>query len=314
VRRYRIVTPLRREVRVVALLTDALGKPIEGKVDWVTIAGVHRTFDGSEDRPEFLADRRGLVDVPGVPFLRGETLDLDASGADPATGGVLAGSARILLSDHPADRVLATIVLEPVETFEFPEGHGGFGCGGSGCDSVSLDSVGALDVLVLRRDGTPAASAEVHVWPKACRQTNAFGRVVIEEVPVGKRRVALRQPGLVPTATTVEVEADRTTYVVLREPEGSEVEVTVVDDEGRPLPFATVEVEQPSDVEWLDLDDAGTQRFDAYTDHVGRRTFAHLEPGKVEFSAAWASRKGTLEAELSDRSSERVRIVVHRPK
>ena len=99
--------------------------------------------------------------------------------------------------------------------------------------------------------------------------------------------------------------AGETTDVVLREPVGARLDVTVVDDEGRPRPFARLRLDRA----WFDVRDDG-QRIDTFTDLDGRRSIARVEPGEARVSAEWCGRHGSATVTLRDEGRASVRIVV----
>jgi hypothetical protein len=97
--------------------------------------------------------------------------------------------------------------------------------------------------------------------------------------------------------TVVEGEEAR---VEMREPEGGEIEAIVVDEGGRPMPFATVRLAQPSGVPWADVGEDGVQRVDAYADARGRRTFSRVEPGAVRLDVRYGSRSAVVPVVVED--------------
>ncbi len=67
------------------------------------------------------------------------------------------------------------------------------------------------------------------------------------------------------------------------------VRLRVVDAEGNPMPYAKVEVQQPSVLAWSDVVD-GVQRISPFTDHRGRRTLYNLETGNVLIKVSLGTR------------------------
>jgi hypothetical protein len=162
---------------------------------------------------------------------------------------------------------------------------------------------------VLRRNGKPAAGARVvlrygiKVSDNAARVERAFvradahGIARFRGVPDNRVSLLLAEPGLVRTPLhDVAVGGDEP--VVLREGDGGALAVRVVDEQGRPRPFARVRAETfdtdhvrgPIDC-WADEAET-VQRVDPFTDETGRRVFPHVTTGKVRVEAWWLDRVG----------------------
>jgi hypothetical protein len=114
---------------------------------------------------------------------------------------------------------------------------------------------------------------------------------------------------MVPIEYVGVVVAGEVRSATLTEPNGATIEVDVVDAEGVARPFATAKVVQPTRLPWVDLE-GGVQRLDRYVDELGRRTFRHVEPGRVRLEASWARRKVETTVDVRDGETRRVRIVV----
>ena len=105
------------------------------------------------------------------------------------------------------------------------------------------------------------------------------------------------------------VVAHETADVDVAEAAGGAVDVLVVDADGDPLPFAQVEVTQPSRVPWVELED-GVQRLDGYVDGRGRRVFRGVEPGHVELSVRFGSRRERAAVEVDEGGVVRVQVTL----
>jgi hypothetical protein len=231
--------------------------------------------------------------LSGVPFMPGEWIRVWA--AQPGARRRLA-SAAVRIPPDPRARLEVSVTMPMegghVETdndMPFEESFGE-----EWESTLDPRTLGTLSVVALRRDGAPAAGASVRLEMLRDMQADAAGRVRFEGVPAGAYTLILREPGLVPTRLDAIVVAQETRDVVLREGEGGAIRVSVVDEEGRGLPFATIELFQPSGVRFVDLED-GVQRLDMFTDQDGRRRFGHVEASTVRVSASWGSRRvGTM--------------------
>ena len=97
--------------------------------------------------------------------------------------------------------------------------------------------------------------------------------------------------------------------VEVREPLGGALDVLVVTEDGRPVPHARLDVDQPSGEPWIDLE-GGVQRIDDFTDEAGRRSLRRVEPGAVVVHASWCLKSGMALVKVKDGKKTPVRIVV----
>jgi hypothetical protein len=308
--------------------------PLRREAD-LRVAASTRGEPGPAVAATFVADLRGAfhedakaeggtaawVSLHGVPFFRGGRLSVDATGVDAATGERWIGSWKGTLpaSPHEALRVLVPLVVAS------PLAEGTRRCGGcGGCSCLwSHSSCGrsVLDVRVLRRGGSPAAWARVDVVVAAPKEKgdlgdvrhlrlDAEGRGRVTKLPAQTVVVRLREPGLVPVSAGVAVGDDVPASVTLREPDGGSVEVVVVGADGLPLPFAELEAHEACGLEWQDVADDGVARMDAFTDHLGRRVLARVEPGDLRVKATWAGLEAQGTASVSDGARSVLRLVL----
>jgi hypothetical protein len=171
-------------------------------------------------------------------------------------------------------------------------------------------------VTVLRRNGQPAVRAQVVCERGGIRKTlraDTEGRVRFADLGPGEHRLTVRSAGLLPMAGTATVGETGDVEVELREGEGGTLEVAVVDEEHRPLPFAALAVKTPSGLPWVDMVADDVQRLDPYTGATGARRLTHLEPGTVEVTATWGSRKETAKVLVEEGQTTGVLIVLPRP-
>jgi hypothetical protein len=276
------VYPLRRELDVTVTVSEP-----DARIGPAMVCGRYVA------EPVATREGAGRFRLSGVPFMPGEWIRVWA--AQPGARRRLA-SAAVRIPPDPRARLEVSVTMPMegghVETdndMPFEESFGE-----EWESTLDPRTLGTLSVVALRRDGAPAAGASVRLEMLRDMQADAAGRVRFEGVPAGAYTLILREPGLVPTRLDAIVVAQETRDVVLREGEGGAIRVSVVDEEGRGLPFATIELFQPSGVRFVDLED-GVQRLDMFTDQDGRRRFGHVEAGTVRVSASWGSRRvGTM--------------------
>ena len=165
---------------------------------------------------------------------------------------------------------------------------------------ITDDRTGAVRLKAIGWDGAPIRGVDV-----GGATTDRAGEVVLRDQPIGQRGFGLAAPGHFPASASATVSVGRETEVVLREPVGARLEVTVTDEEGRPRPSAHVEISGALVFDVVD----GVQRVDTFTDPLGRRSFARVQPGEWKVTARWGSRRGSEHVVLRDGERTSVRIV-----
>ena len=319
------VAPLRDEVRVLAQFPPEV-LPFREE-QWNLEARV-----GGQPLPSLRLEARGdgLVEVHGFPHMVGDTVALGGTLGDAWT---VQGSA--VMGPDPRAPVVVRMTCEPKQeetplTFTLVEGsfriaysRVGFELAGgvervwlrgavlaSDGTTLVLADDGAepapdLRVLVRLPNGRPATGAVVRgPWGEV--RTDAEGRAIVPRAHAGA--MATVGGAGAPTRVTLQP-ASGSNEIEVRATSGGEVELLVVDELDRPLPYATFAVTQPSGFPWADLD-GDVQRIDPYTDARGRRTLRALEPGRVKILASFGSRSAEAEVEVEAGESQRVRIVL----
>lgn len=71
----------------------------------------------------------------------------------------------------------------------------------------------------------------------------------------------------------------------------AQIEVAVRDADGRPAPFASLELDTIDPDAYADLDADGIVRLDSYTDRLGRRTFQRVPAGPLRVLARHRGRR-----------------------
>ncbi|MDJ0973261.1 MAG: hypothetical protein QNJ98_02215 [Planctomycetota bacterium] len=173
------------------------------------------------------------------------------------------------------------------------------------------ETQGKVKLLVRRPDGTPAAGAWAQVGVKGATLSDR-GTALVDRLHPGSYAVRVMGAGAT-FADKVVVVAGETTTLELNAPVGGEVDVEVVDEEGRGLPFAKVYLKQESTLAHADVT-GDVQRIDPYTDHLGRRTLHGVERGEVEVTAVYGARKASVKVQVRDKESTLARIVLAVPK
>jgi hypothetical protein len=303
------VYPLHREARVLVTAQLPSDAPADSPAR-VTASSFTTAADWVRVEPAGV----GAWRVRGLPYFRGEPLCAGVAIQDVASGRGWGGNGTAAMARFPDQEAVVHVLFAPSEPPATGGGAGGSFRGRLAGSKRSDAGTASLEVHGLRRDGRPAAGARVRVVAADGTvrrlELDAEGRGRVEQLVAGRQVARLAEPGLVPGAAEVTLAEGQHAAVTVREPVGGQLEVTVVDREGLPAPFARVTIEQPSGAAWADLDADGVQRLDPYVDHLGRRSYLHVEAGDVRVKAAWASRKGERAATVGDGATTHVTVVV----
>ncbi len=303
------IYPMRRELPLTVALVDSEGRAMEATYKELKIGDVkprHLSWD---------TDAFGRLVFKGVPWLRDELVLLEVASKDKERTALDV----FRIPPHEGARVSRTmridthVVLHGDLPRPFPLGGavGGKPFGGRTKNKRDKE----LIVRVLRRDGAPAVDCRVAVddeWPGVSLTTDARGRAHFRGLRSGKVLVVARQAGLLPMTGGTKLSSGKVTKLTLREGSGGSLDIEVVDDDGKPLSYATLRVATPSRLPWLDVHD-GIQRLDPFADHRGRRTLEHVEPGSILIHTYWGSRKGEQRLKLAEGERKSVRIVLPKP-
>ena len=158
----------------------------------------------------------------------------------------------------------------------------------------------SLRVTVLDRDGAPLAGVKVGE-----EETDDAGTVVLSGRLPEPYDLVVRADGRLPARASGALAEGAEASITVREPKGARVEVTVVDEAGRPRPSTLLDLGERVVFDVVD----GVQRLDLYTDADGRRTLERVEPGRVTIRATWGTRHGHVTVDLEDGVTTEVRIV-----
>ncbi len=168
--------------------------------------------------------------------------------------------------------------------------------------------VGRLRVRVRGADGRLVERANVtcdalHIV------TDADGAAELSNVAAGNREVWASVPGGFRWSTWVQIDAGARVDVELREPAAGRLDIEVVDGEGRPCPFATIQVFGAGGSTAYEVED-DVQRLDSLTDTAGRRSFRRTAPGAATVFASWRGRRASASVVVEERGRVTARIVV----
>lgn len=136
------------------------------------------------------------------------------------------------------------------------------------------------------------------------------GAAHFDDIQPGTTRIRVDGAGPTVSVEVKDIAPGERRDVTVDIPPPLTLDVTVVDELGREVPFAELSVEQASGLPWLDVE-GSRQRIDPYVDTRGRRTLRGLYPGKVVVTArAGGDLVGRGEIESPEGGRERLRIVV----
>jgi carboxypeptidase family protein len=281
--RYHVTIPVRPtcSVRVHVKLHD--GTPAAGAAaDNVIIGGKWLPFE-----KDARADAKGVLDVRGIPFLRGERYAVTAS-----KGEVWAVAEAVeVLRPELVPETAVTLPKDP------PNGSIGLG-GGSGSAFSSRGrppritaGLGRIEVSVVRRNGRPAIDTNLTLNGRRNARTDRFGRAVFEGLGPARYTVAVSEPGFTGVRKRVEVADGATAYCDLTEPDGTTLRIRVEDADGAPVPFAQV-FPKPLGGAPLAVVVDGVQLALFHTDESGVCAIPHLAANRLHVRAHYGSRRG----------------------
>jgi hypothetical protein len=297
------VVPVHREVVLDLRVLGPDGRPAEGAdVAAVEVAGRDVTVVTETIGP-------GEIRVRGIPYLPGEPVlaalswgTVDEDVAPEPVEGIGSPDVKTTIPADASSRWNVVVRLAgPVAHFRDRVESDNDEPYEEALLPVALAGApsGRLRIRALGWDGRPAGDATI-----SGHALDGRGEVLLEDLAVGDVRLEWKETGRLPATATAFVKADATTEVVVREPVGARLDVLVVDAEGRPLPFARLDLGR----EWFDVE-GDRQRVDAFTDVNGRRTITRVEPGTATVSARWGSRHGRATVALRDGERASVRVV-----
>ena len=360
-RRMRIVHPLRREARITVDATETT----DGSHASPVLLGFDAPVRQTEWTWQ-TADARGLLRVRGLPYLRDGAfrvlvgdLSLTSTYArspefvrpdpdDPRTVGRPSGLQGVVslegrMGTRWSEDVLVREIVPPVAAREPGPRQNSSDLGTTGWQPDEPGTVfwkdpaavtlGDVEILVLDRAGKPLPHASVngglrHTWVFHTH-ADAEGRVLLAGCPVcANARVRLSDGRVLPTTVHFDVQSGEPSRVILREPEGARLVVSVVDEEDRAVPYATVRLRQESfdrghrrRYPWLRWD-GDSLIVDHHTDHEGlwSRTLeaqawtVTASEVAADHTAHWrelfAIRVGSVRVELQDGETREVELVV----
>ncbi len=246
-------------------------------------------------------DGSGSARLPAIPFIRGERVNVMAE-----LDGRIARATKPVALVEPGEEILVEITL-PEKAGAAAIGIGGGAGGMFGGRRGSKRNLrmafpdAVLEVEVRRRDGSPAADAQVVATPAGgipCRaRTGPDGTISFKGVlPAGEVVVSLEEPGLLAAPETVVLVSGSAGRVVLRETEGAASAVLVLDADGRPAAGAALTVATGSGLPYV-LVDGAVQVLGIRTGPDGRCALPGLPPGTVTVTATLGSRTASASAE-----------------
>lgn len=322
VRELRLRVPLYETVPLELTVLGPDGRPAEGaEVRQVRIAGHIVGLEWTT------ADERGVLRLRDVPYVPGEVVEAyvawrynESVRRDPLAGN----PPPEFRTTPPPDRAQAWSAIvnlagpTDVTEWKYEADPADEAAEGAPAD-VEPDPIGLragdasaprgeIRVSVVAADGAPIVGETVWFGADGQAGTDGKGEVSLRDRAVGEHDVSCHPAGHFPMRARLTVVAGKTTDVVLREPTGARVVVTVVDPRGLPCPSARIGVVLDDDAV-LDVTD-GVMRLDDFTDERGRRTFARVPPGKALLVVRWRGRVVPTPIEVADGETKDVRVVV----
>jgi len=295
----RAFVPVRRAIRIRLLVRLPDGTPAAG-------AFVPKKF--------WRANDEGVLVSGPLAYVRDEPVTITAVHRDAdGTYREATWEGRLPAEHRPVVR--ASAWLEAVELegvgFGMPGGNSAIGLAGGRERAVGSS---AIVVTAKRFNGDPAAGATLELEPPGklapvTTTLDARGTARVDGLAGGIRwRVRVHGTGLLPAVRELDLDHDETMPVTLREPEPGSVAVEVVDERGRPVPFAAIRFEKEG---WYDSAheiEGGVDRVDMHVGADGRRTLRHLPAGRLRVYALYGSRHGITPCDVEPARTVRVRV------
>jgi len=312
------VSPFAERLDFVYPLREAFDAVVTATLDGAGVAGLRigslsiasRDLTGLDVK----ADAHDRLHVRGLPHLRHEPMRLRV--VSPTQQ--LRGDRDFTLPEAPENGI--SLPVELAAQFFNDPGHASTSGWTFERPKLRLPTSEPIEgrparvrISVRRRTGEAAVGARV--WMNnATRRTDARGRVTFEDVPPGVQVATVKQAGMVALLERLTIKPGVEQEFSLRETQGGMIRVTVSDEEGRPLPYARLDLWQASMGAWVDLE-GRVQRIDTFTDHRGQRLLRDVQHGRVRIIATWGSRRNDVFLDLQPGSAEvPARIVLRRSK
>lgn len=301
IRRQRMTVPAWPAGRVRCRVVDAEGRPAAGQLQSV----ISLAYD--EHWVPAVADEDGRFDLATLPLVPNAIAQVR----------VRRGESRAEASFHVvAGRSEFDVVLS-LTTEREPGRCGGAGWGSVVYRDLPRDGDATLRVRVVRNDGTPARRVTLRLRARASPAdsrndvkwetyvvTDDEGRATRNDLYMRRDgnqedqcvSIVLAEPGLAYTSMDVPLRPGGTADCELREPKGEEIALTVLDAEGKPVPWARVSAEtrDERDWQWCPVED-GVADAAPRTDRDGRIVLRGLPEGKLWISAESCGRSARQE-------------------
>ena len=310
---FRATVPLHRAVNVDLRFLDEAGRPTDDvQVDrWSSaVAG------GPKRSASPVID--GRVRLERLPFVPGDEISVllvrpssreEASAPDGSSGGYSLAQQRFAAT-MPAS-------YQPALSFEVtlrwtgPKHvwRRGVAKTSKRSEEGRRAALGSVRTRVTDPAGAPMPDVVVSVGSRSAA-TDAYGLALLTDVPIGRSTLYASTAATRIAFREVDVVEGVETSVELQAMVECTVDVTVVDEAERPVPFALLEFDTEGRLPWVDVGEDGTQRLDSFTDRLGHRVCRGVPPGSVPLRASWNGKAGEAKLELRGGDRRVVRIVV----
>ena len=287
------------EAPVTVRTRDVEGRPVPGAL-------IHGVWIGGREVAVSVLDLSPTPElhVEGIPWIPGERVRvIVTAGEVERIRGVAEG-----VLDRDSGLELEVVVREDeVETdndlpFEESLGNSAIGIGGgrTGTEPAPPLKTATVRVRAVGVDGEPAPGIRVFLrndYDHDVERTDAEGVAVFRSVRPGPARVRVRGAGyLFPEETFLDVAANGVAELDVREEEGRDVLVRVLDAAGNPVCGARLTFSVYLALPWLPVED-GVQRLNVHTDRDGWARLPGFPRGRIEIEAHYGSRKEKVAVE-----------------